>query len=153
MSLAPYHCATPSCTKFAKFSLVGFGRISLSQSNQIVSQKSSSLPSQPITSNCLPTRWYSSNGPAARLLRWSVFVLCLVTYGPMCHLQWMPLQCVSNLLVFILYEFTKLPTSGFTQLFNPRKWLPPLASWPPEACHSCNINRVEFKEFISSVCC
>ena len=27
------------------------------------------------------TRWYSSNGPAARLLRWTVFVLCLVTYG------------------------------------------------------------------------
>ena len=31
------------------------------------------------------TRWYSSNGPAARLLRWSVFVLCLVTYGHTCH--------------------------------------------------------------------
>ena len=28
------------------------------------------------------TRWYSSNGPAARLLRWSVLVLRLVTYGP-----------------------------------------------------------------------
>ena len=28
------------------------------------------------------TRWYSSNGPAARLLRWLVLVLCLVTYGP-----------------------------------------------------------------------
>ena len=40
--------------KFAKFSLVCFGRISLSQSNQIVSQKSSSSPSQPIKSNCLP---------------------------------------------------------------------------------------------------
>ena len=30
----------------------------------------------------IKTRWYSSNGPAARLLRWSVLVLCLVTYGP-----------------------------------------------------------------------
>ena len=37
--------------------------------------------------NLSPTRWYSSNGPAARLLRWSVFVLCLVTYGHVhtCH--------------------------------------------------------------------
>ena len=31
------------------------------------------------------TRWNSSNGPVARLLRWSVFVLCLVTYGHTCH--------------------------------------------------------------------
>ena len=35
---------------------------------------------------CLVKRWYSSNGPAARLLRWSVLVLCLVTYGPMVKL-------------------------------------------------------------------
>ena len=40
------------------------------------------------------TRQYSSNGPVARLLMWSVFVLCLVTYGHahcghICHKYYM----------------------------------------------------------------
>ena len=48
------------------------------------------------------TRWYSSNGPAARLLRWTVFVLCLVMYGhvhcghtcPKCYMYSCPNICI-----------------------------------------------------------
>ena len=32
------------------------------------------------------TRWNSSNGPAAWLLRWLIFMPCLVTYSHTCHM-------------------------------------------------------------------
>ena len=50
------------------------------------------------------TRWNSSNGPAARLLKWPVFVLHLVTYGHTCHI-WSHLSplvtCVTCIYVWV----------------------------------------------------
>ena len=65
------------------------------------------------------TRWNSSNGPAARLLRWPVFVLHLITYGHTCHI-WSHLSplvtCVTCSYVWISkYIHINFPESHISQ--------------------------------------
>ena len=102
------------------------------------------------------TRWYSSNGPAARLLRRSLFVLILVTYGPLvtCYVYSCPNICIIpylsrfpevtipsnslNLESYFYQEYTFSWKSYFSEVAFPRSHISQevLFPWEETFCHT-----------------